>query len=344
MIASAMGKVNVTPGAEQRILSSLNQQPAAAEDKVETNHETAGSPRSDFTDMPNVAKALNKAAHMNDENGSDVTDRGETDGGAQEDMHNVDNKSTASTLTTSSTPRKVETSNLRSISGPLGLLDRANPLEPRYNADLMSNLLRYSAGDDASILDTSLNMDSKMMMDTAGTDSGIGSSSKRTSYNTVSSGDNIDTNNMTQMSSGDNIDNNNTTVSSTGDNIDNNNTTTQMDRLNVSTDDDGEVSMTSSIRTTTSSSLLDMVASSRLKVRPLTAGFGSMVALDTAGSADVGGMNEVGGLREDADLSLELDGVDLDVDDKTRTDETSTGGTGRKKEAGLFGYLTSFLS
>ena len=327
ILHSDAGKVNVTPGAEQRILSSLNQQPAATEDRVETNHETAGSPRSDFTDMPNVAKALNKAAHMNDE--SDVTDRGgeTTDGGAQEDVHNMDNKSTASTLTTSSTPRKVETTNLHSISGPLGLLDRANPLEPRYNADLMNNLLRYSAGDDASILDTSLNMDSKMM-DMAGTDSGIGSS-KRTSYNTVSSGDNID--------------NINTTVSSSGDNIDNNNTT-QMDRLNISTDDDGEVSMTSSIRTTTSSSLLDMVASSRLKVRPLTAGFGSMVGLDTAGSADVGGMNEVGGLREDADLSLELDGVDLDVDDKTRTDETSTGGTGRKKEAGLFGYLTSFLS
>lgn len=127
MIASAMGKVNVEPKAEQRILSSF----------LSPTGTTNVSPvKSDFTSMPNVAKALEKAAQINVKEPSEISeyDNWTEDFNSSSETQSITQSSLRTTRTAGS---------LHSISGPLGLLNRANPSQP--DPEILNNLLRYSS-------------------------------------------------------------------------------------------------------------------------------------------------------------------------------------------------------
>lgn len=120
MIANAMSKVNVEAQTEQRILSSLSQH-----DGRGRALSLSKSPEyKDYVDMPNVSRVLEKAASSKQIEEEDVTP--------------VVSDSEPTEYRKSILPEK----ELDSITGPLGLLNRADPIDT--NDNIMNRLYRLS--------------------------------------------------------------------------------------------------------------------------------------------------------------------------------------------------------
>ena len=118
MIANAMSKVNVEAKAEKRILKSLTES---------SDKELGIIPRNDYKDMPNVSKVLEKAAHAKSVEEEEVSQSLMLNGTYEKELKSKG---------------QVEGRALDSVLGPLGLINRADPLEP--DPGIMNRLLRFS--------------------------------------------------------------------------------------------------------------------------------------------------------------------------------------------------------
>ena len=133
MIASAMNKANVEAKAGQRILSSLNNSVSSTprRDSIRQRAETLTKSPELLQEMPNVTRVLEK-----------VTQNIEALGLTSSDLDSeIDDAPPPSPR--SSPPCVVE--ELNSVSGPLGLLNRADLNEP--NPTLRNRLMRMSSAD-----------------------------------------------------------------------------------------------------------------------------------------------------------------------------------------------------
>ena len=296
MIAAAMGKVNVEAKAGQRILSSLNLTPTY-------EREINGPVRADYTSMPNVAKALEKAAQINEkvelEKSSKIlfeNDSSNYDSGTEELNYSTVTSSeytstTRSSSTHTSSTRTPET-NLHSVTGPLGLLNRANPAEP--SPDIMNNLLRYSATQNKP----NINIDSLQNVEP-----------------TI-----INTENETNKTNDDSIHKNSNSLTTLNKHEDDN-------EKRRSLTQDAENEHRKLPRNMSGGSLVDMIANTTRKSRPL--GLSNLVSrVHTAINSPS---------MEDKEYLTSIDGPEpeIGVDDKTRTKVNDANSISQSMETGL---------
>ena len=151
MIASAMNKANVEAKAGQRILSSLNNSVSSTprRESIRQRAETLTKSPELLQEMPNVTKVLEKVTQNIDALGLTSSDLDSE----------IDDAPPPLPAGPPSVPQE-----LNSVSGPLGLLNRADLNEP--NPTLRNRLMRMSSVDKPNGLQTPL--DTKHTLTTSG--------------------------------------------------------------------------------------------------------------------------------------------------------------------------------